>query len=638
MTEVTKDWIDLDELAGILRCNKETLRRKCVSGEIVSRYEKEGKYKKYQINLNSLSVKDREKYESQAFKRDEKIKNACQNSLYYKNAPEWAKNQADKYLEIINLTQNMKRNDLKNFVEQWNKSNPDKPTSLSCIYKARIIYENLGVEGLLSSRGRYSSKIKVNKDYYNYYKDLYLNHSKPSVRSCWQATLEFAKEKDNITLSEFPSARTFDRLLKSRVSKKEINSARYGNNSWDEMLMQFLPKDCTKINAGSCWVCDHAQINIAVNFKRKVRFPWVTVFRDVKTSKWLGWYLYVENPTYEHIFQAFQNGAKKFGLPDDIYLEKDIEYKYTDFIKGKTSTIKVEHESVRETAQMMNIGVKVHYVYPYNARIRPVESDFSEYFTKYYGNPITQRPKNIKAEIDAGNIMTIEDFKKLFDDYIENYLNKRTLRNKVLQHKSPDELWEQEFIVPRFINKDILKAFCMKTERAVKIGRNGVYDSQLDVTYWDEWMIFEKGRKVFIRRDIEDNEEALIYDDKTWKLLGKGTILQPIPFLARTPEEREILRNALERKNREQKIIKSFIKSKFNPSNEDIVENLINSLDKTEFESNPTIMEFTNPLVEQFIEIQRMEREKTEIINTKNKKVLYLTESQKRRAESKEQQ
>ena len=63
-------------------------------------------------------------------------------------------------------------------------------------------------------------------------------------------------------------------------------------------------------------------------------------------------------------------------------------------------------------------------------------------------------------------------------------------------------------------------------------------------------------------------------------------------------------------------------------SNEDIVENLINSLDKTEFESNPTIMEFTNPLVEQFIEIQRMEREKTEVINTKNKKVLYLTESQ----------
>ena len=104
MTEVTKDWIDLDELAGILRCNKETLRRKCVSGEIVSRYEKVGKYKKYQINLNSLSVKDREKYESQAFRRDEKIKNACQNSLYYKNAPEWAKNQADKYLEIINLT------------------------------------------------------------------------------------------------------------------------------------------------------------------------------------------------------------------------------------------------------------------------------------------------------------------------------------------------------------------------------------------------------------------------------------------------------------------------------------------------------------------------------------------------------
>ena len=71
----------------------------------------------------------------------------------------------------------------------------------------------------------------------------------------------------------FPSYRAFDRLLKARVPESSIKIARYGMAAWNKKYANFLPRDYSKINAGSCWVSDHAQIDVAVNFNGKVCFP-----------------------------------------------------------------------------------------------------------------------------------------------------------------------------------------------------------------------------------------------------------------------------------------------------------------------------------------------------------------------------
>ena len=105
-------------------------------------------------------------------------------------------------------------------------------------------------------------------------------------------------------------------------------------------------------------------------------FPWVTVFRDVKTSKWLGWYLHAEAPNSDHIFQAFYYGVQNFGLPDDIYLDNGKDYRCKDFAGGRISSIKVEHNSVKENSLLRNIDINVHFALPYNAQTKPVERDF----------------------------------------------------------------------------------------------------------------------------------------------------------------------------------------------------------------------------------------------------------------------
>ena len=247
-------------------------------------------------------------------------------------------------------------------------------------------------------------------------------------------------------------------------------------------------------------------IDVAVSFNKNIYFPWVTVFRDVKTSKWLGWFLHIESPNSDHIFQAFYYGVTKFGIPEDVYLDNGKDYRCKDFAGGRNKIVKVNHFTERENSLINNLGISVHFALPYNAQTKPVERDFlkiKEYLSKgfvgYRGGKITERPEKLKKEIKQNKILEFSDFKTIFDDFIENILNKMPSNGKVLKGRCPDEVWSEEFAVKKIISKDALKLFCMRTSRAVKIGRNGVHDSQFDVNYWGEWMCCEKGRKVFIK-------------------------------------------------------------------------------------------------------------------------------------------
>ena len=202
-----------------------------------------------------------------------------------------------------------------------------------------------------------------------------------------------------------------------------------------------------------------------------------------------------------------------------------------------------------------------------------------------------------------------------------------------MQGKCPDELWAEEFTNKKVISRDALKLFCMRTTNNITIKRNGIFDSQLQISYWAEWMITEKGRKVYIRRDINAYQEAWVFDAQTDEYLGKANANQPASFLANTDIEKSEYQKQVAIKNKEKKILKSYIKTKYNPSNEDIIENLINSLDKVDFKSNATVSKISNTKMDKVV---KEEKNKNSIPSKyvtpiQPKKKLYLTEAEKRR-------
>lgn len=629
-------WLTLEDVCELSNSKKETIRRKCKSGEYKTRFEINGRKKNYEILLSSLPIKYIQKYNSYL----QPVAVEDKSLEDYSNAPKWMRAKAEKYLELFELTKNMTYQEKIDFLADWSIKYPEKHTSYQALRKAINRYNQGGIAALLSNYGNHRKGCSVlNDECFEYFKSIYLREGAPSVETAWHITYGFAKQNGFECINKFPTSKTFIRRLRAEVPEQAIFMARHGDASWNKKYANYVPRDYSELNAGVCWVSDHAQIDVAVSFNGTVYFPWVTVFRDAKTSKWLGWFLHADSPNSDHIFQAFYYGVLNFGIPEDVYLDNGKDYRCKDFAGGRTRVIKVKHKN-NGGSLIQNLGINIHFALPYNAQTKPVERDFlkikeflSKGFVGYRGGKITERPEKLKNEIKNEQIMQFGDFKKLFDRFIEEYLNKRPSKAKVLQGRCPDELWAEEFTKKKVISKDALKLFCMRTTNNVTIKRNGIFDSQLQISYWAEWMITEKGRKVYIRRDINAYQEAWVFDAQTDEYLGKGNANQPASFLANTDIEKSEYQKQVAIKNKEKKILKSYIKTKYNPSNEDIIENLINSLDKVDFKSNATISKISNTKMDKVV---KEEKNKNSIPSKyvtpiQPKKKLYLTEAEKRR-------
>jgi GTP-binding protein EngB required for normal cell division len=96
-------------------------------------------------------------------------------------------------------------------------------------------------------------------------------------------------------------------------------------------------------------------------------------------------------------------------------------------------------------------------------------------------------------------------------------------------------------------------------------------------------------------------------------------------------------KNAIALKNKEKKLIKAMISTKYNPTNEEIVANLKSSLNKVEFNNTPKISQLTNTKMDKVIKQENTAKVSSKFKYVapapKPKRMLYLTEAQKRRAE-----
>jgi len=89
MNNTSDVWLNIEEVCSLTNSKKETIRRKCKSGEYKCRFELAGRNKNYQILLSSMPLKYIEKYKSYLTPTSQ---NEVEQSLEaYSNAPKWMK-------------------------------------------------------------------------------------------------------------------------------------------------------------------------------------------------------------------------------------------------------------------------------------------------------------------------------------------------------------------------------------------------------------------------------------------------------------------------------------------------------------------------------------------------------------------
>lgn len=581
-------WISIEEAAKLLNVKIKTVKNRCYKGDFTYKIENKNNVKQIFIRYSSLPIK---------FNCDSEVENQK-----YSDAPTWSKIQADKYSSIVKESIKFKGQKLQEFIDSWNIDHPDNQTSYSSIIRMRRRYQSEGLSGLLSRYGNNFGRTIVDDDYFEYFKNLYLKEGAPSVRSCWDLTLGYAIRVNGVDRTTFPSCRSFIRRLEREIPKQSIYLARYGQSAWNRRYGNYIERDYSNVVCGKVWVSDHAQIDVAcLSPDGNVVFPWVTAWRDYKSGKWLGWLLQCGNPNSDHIFQTFYYAAEKYGLPEDVIIDNGKDYRCKDFAGGRANRINIETNQPKTTAMLAELNVDVHFALPYNAQTKPIERDFlkikellSKHCVGYRGGNVVERPEKLAAEIKAGKIMPFDRFKAVFDDFIINVLNKRPSEGKNLKGLCPDDLFEQEFTEKITTSSDALKLFCMRTSKTYTVGRNGIKDNSLGITYWADWMISKTGLKVYLRRDVQNYKEAWAFRADNDEFVGKIKAVKAVAALHADSISKEEFKEAMAIKKRNLKIAKSYIRQTFEIPIEEQYENYKAAYGSVEKQLKPKVSKIAN--------------------------------------------
>ena len=75
----------------------------------------------------------------------------------------------------------------------------------------------------------------------------------------------------------------------------------------------------------------------------------------------------------------------------------------------------------------------------------------------------------------------------------------------------------------------------MRTSKTYTVGRNGIRDNSLGITYWADWMISKTGLKVYLRRDVQNYKEAWAFRADNDEFVGKITAVKQLQHFMLKP-------------------------------------------------------------------------------------------------------
>lgn len=137
--------------------------------------------------------------------------------------PKYNKVKYDKYIRLLKLTRGLYGTELKNFVEEYNKLNPQNPTSYSNLIRKRHLCAKFGTASLIAKYG-HSTKVYYPdmEKYYSCFKKLYFSNSNLSIEECRKNTAK----KFDIPPEKFPCVMTFRRRLHKDFTTAEVKRIR----------------------------------------------------------------------------------------------------------------------------------------------------------------------------------------------------------------------------------------------------------------------------------------------------------------------------------------------------------------------------------------------------------------------------
>lgn len=577
-------WLCRDDVMRFTDWSKRTFQRRCSDGDVVCRNDGTG----YIVYIDSLPPQARARYYAHKVGHTDPKQFAREAELAVLNAaPDYSRKQAFKYLTIFHAADGLRGEKLKLFIQQWNAEYPDLKTSYNMVKTMQRDYKEHGVSALLAGWGTNEGRTVTDDDCFVYFKDNYLVQSGGNIETVWLRTLGYAKTVLGLDVDakSIGSPSAYYRRLKKEVGEPAIYRARYGEQAYNRKYGGFV-QTWNNAKAGQVWVSDHMQVDLLCydgrlpfdvyqelayamqkmtkkqKAARKPVRPWLTVWRDMRTNKWVGWNLHAEAPNSDHIMQSLYNAIVRYGIPEYIYIDNGKDYRAKHFSGGRTK-VKLKVNETIVTGLTAAIGIKVIFCTPYNPQAKPIERDFRNFhgwfergLPGYTGSTVVDKPEILNEQVKNGEILEFHDVQRLVDHFIVDILNKTQSKGRTLAGRSPDEAWAKEFTGLPSIDSNELKLYCTRISSTKQISRNGWLDPDIGWYYYAEWMAGYMGQRAYMRRDPQKYQTGWFFLERSDEFIGQAPLIFPTPKLAMDDIQREQVQEAIRRKNRQNRLNK----------------------------------------------------------------------------------
>lgn len=515
-------WLSVKEAAELLGYVERTVRKKATNKEYSFRYVSSSKGrggKCMEILLESLPEQAQKSYHNQIgeyemvsnstfFTKKQKEKAEIKNhvvSEYNKFRKKALKAGMKSKTEIMDM-----------FVNQWNYEH-DFKISRKSVYAWRKASKSGNPEKLIDKRGGYNrGKSSIPKKYQELFASLYLQQSKPTIKTCYNQVMMEA----NINGETIPGIKAF-RLFTNNMDYAMKVRAREGQKAFDDKCMPYIERDYKQLLPNDYWVSDHHLWDIFVRIPDnkggwKLARPWGTYWMDMRSRKVMSSIIRIESPDSDIVLCSFGLGAEHFGIPKGVRLDNGKDYKARDMFYPEGHPISEKDTQKIYSSLASNLQIEVTYAIPYNAKAKPIERMFNTFenqlgkqYPSYAGSNAKNRPEDLK-NLNINDVITLEEFIKQHNLFVYEIYNETGHNGDSMFGKSPNQVYHDIPFKLRQMSKKELMFTLMRVKGTRKVGRNGITFN--NTHFYNENCINHLNEKIIAKYDPTNPEILYIFD------------------------------------------------------------------------------------------------------------------------------
>jgi transposase InsO family protein len=403
------------------------------------------------------------------------------------------------------------------------EANPESQVSRTTLYRWKRDYREHGIVGLIPNWN--NGKAAFDDDEFRpeakmLAKQLYLKPSRPS----YAAVFKLVQGRAILKGWRVPSYDTVKRYLQTIPAPARI-LLREGRKACEDKAKPAILRSLDGLAAMQIIESDHHQVDVAVVDRAgHVFFPWLTIWFDVRSRRPLGWIL-SSKPNSEGIRIAFMQTLMKYGIPQEVHIDNGKDYRAKIFRgeNGRFRNEKTEFKNDLKPSLIEGIygqlGIKVHWSIPYNAKTKVIErffrtlrTEYSIWFRGYRGKNTMEKPEILAKQWRNGDVMPFDDFKLALEKWLEvEYSENR--QHEGLGLRTPSQVFAETRIEKRTIGDEEMLWLCSEYPRRVKVGRDGIY--LFNDYYWSEKLACEYlGEWVLVKYNDNDLSRIFVMNEK----------------------------------------------------------------------------------------------------------------------------